>query len=72
MNKKNLTVDWTATEEKLANGEIHKIEQFAAMIGVSRPTAKKLLAAQFGNRIVFTRGRSGGIQFLRHNTPVTA
>jgi hypothetical protein len=40
------------------------------MFNVSRPTAKKMLEEYYGNRILFKRGRNGGIVFNAAAVPV--
>lgn len=63
MTSKNIIVDWDAITISLTNGTLTKIAHFAAQYGVSRPTAKKMLADHYGTSIVFNRGRTGGIVF---------
>lgn len=63
MTSKNINVDWTATTAALTSGQLTKIAQFAAQYGVSRPTAKKMLANQYGTAMIFNRGRTGGIVY---------
>ena len=63
MTSKNIIVDWDAITINLTNGTLTKIAHFAAQYGVSRPTAKKMLADHYGTSIVFNRGRTGGIVF---------
>jgi len=60
---KNNNINWNEISIKLSSGEYTKIEQFATLWGVSRPTAKKMLATKYGSQILFNRGRSGGIVF---------
>ena len=61
MPRKTITVDWNAVTSALSSGQMTKIEQFATQYGISRPTAKKMLADKYGTQIVFNRGRAGGI-----------
>jgi hypothetical protein len=63
MPRKIVNVDWSIVLNGLTSGSITKIEHFASMYNISRPTAKKMLAEKYGSSIVFTRGRSGGIVF---------
>jgi hypothetical protein len=72
MKRKQINVNWNDITDKLQRGEIAKIEDFSAIINTSRPTAKKILAEHYGDRIVFSRGRAGGIVFLPAPVSVTA
>ena len=63
MPRKTINVDWNAVTTALSSGQMTKIEQFASQYGVSRPTAKKMLADKYGNNIIFNRGRAGGIVY---------
>lgn len=72
MTSKNIIVDWNEITINLTNGTLTKIAQFAAQYGVSRPTAKKMLADHYGTSIVFNRGRTGGIVFNPVATTATA
>ncbi len=55
-----LTADtWKSVTEALASKT--DLPSLATVAGVSVPTARKLLAAKFGDRIVFARGRTGGV-----------
>lgn len=72
MPRKVINVDWTHVTAALTNGQWKKIEQFADFVGVSRPTAKKMLAEKYGNAITFNRGRSGGIVFNPTHETVAA
>lgn len=69
MARQKISVDWNAVSEDLASGQLTRIEQFATARGISRPTAKKLLAEHYGNAIIFVRGRSGGIVYNPANIP---
>jgi DNA-binding IscR family transcriptional regulator len=56
-----LTIDWTAVEgTHFANG-CGKLKAIAAHWGVSAPTAMKILAAHYGDRLIAKRGRTGGL-----------
>lgn len=59
----NRSIDWDFVTVQLASGQMNKLCQFATLVNVSRPTAKKLLVAQFGTRIIFSRGRTGGMMY---------
>jgi DNA-binding IscR family transcriptional regulator len=72
MARKTINVDWDSVTAALTNGQMTKIEQFATQYGISRPTAKKMLAEKYGNAIVFNRGRAGGIVFNPSSMAVTA
>jgi hypothetical protein len=63
-------IDWVMVTDHFTTGKITKIEQFASMFNVSRPTAKKMLEEYYGNRILFKRGRNGGIVFNAAAVPV--
>ena len=54
----NLTI--STVEEALANGRV-TLSMLATAAGVSVPTMRKHLAETFGDRITFTRGRTGGL-----------
>jgi hypothetical protein len=69
MSNNNTNVNWTEVEQNLSDGSLTKIEQFATKYTVSRPTAKKMLSDHFGSRLLFKRGRNGGMVF---NASVTA
>jgi hypothetical protein len=56
-------INWSVITDGLTDGSITKIEQIAKMIGVSRPTAKKLLTEKYGPNLIFKRGRSGGLVY---------
>jgi hypothetical protein len=72
MPRKTITVDWDSVTSALTSGQMTKIEQFATQYGVSRPTAKKMLADKYGSAIVFNRGRAGGIVFNPSASAVNA
>jgi|APGre2960657404_1045060.scaffolds.fasta_scaffold26047_2 hypothetical protein len=72
MPRKTITVDWDSVTSALSSGQMTKIEQFATQYGVSRPTAKKMLADKYGSAIVFNRGRAGGIVFNPSASAVNA
>jgi hypothetical protein len=61
--KMNRSIDWDYVTAQLASGQMNKLCQFATLVNVSRPTAKKLLVAQYGTRICFSRGRTGGMLY---------
>ena len=48
------------SEEAGANGRV-TLSRLATAAGVSVPTMRKHLAETFGDRITFTRGRTGGM-----------
>ena len=55
--KINLTL--SMVEEAFANGRV-TLSMLATAAGVSVPTMRKHLAETFGDRITFSRGRTGG------------
>lgn len=69
MSNNNININWTEVEQDLSNGSMTKIEHFATKYNLSRPTAKKMLSDHFGDRLLFKRGRNGGMVF---NPSVTA
>ena len=56
--KINLTL--SMVEEAFANGRV-TLSMLATAAGCSVPTMRKHLAEAFGDRITFSRGRTGGI-----------
>ena len=63
--KINLTL--SMVEEAFANGRV-TLSMLATAAGVSVPTMRKHLAEAYGDRITFSRGRTGGITLT---APVT-
>ena len=63
--KINLTL--SMVEEAFANGRV-TLSMLADAAGVSVPTMRKHLAETFGDRITFTRGRTGGMTLSSTST----
>ena len=50
---------WTSVTNALATQS--KLSALAEIAAVSVPTMRRLLTAQFGDRVQFARGRNGGV-----------
>jgi len=56
-----LTIDWSAVEGTYFQNGTGKLKSIATSWGVSAPTAMKILAAHYGDRLIAKRGRTGGL-----------
>jgi hypothetical protein len=70
MPRKIIIVDWDGVTEALCSGQLTKIEQFASLYKISRPTAKKMLSEKYGPGIRFHRGRGGGMSYYEDQRPM--
>lgn len=73
--KSTINLTLSMVEEAFANGRV-TLSMLADAAGVSVPTMRKHLAATFGDRITFRRGRTGGMtlssrKFLHTSTEST-
>lgn len=55
---------WTAVTQSLASQNKSDLVTLSAVASVSVPTMRKLLAEKFGSRILFERGRRGGVTLV--------
>lgn len=62
--KINVTLDFTNIEDRIAKGERVTVKHIAGEKKVSPPIVMRALAEHFGTRIVFKRGRTGGISLM--------
>ena len=61
-NKKvdKITVDWNQIDTELDSGRV-RLADHATTHSVSIPTMRKVFADHYGLRVVFKRGRTGGV-----------
>tara|TARA_R100001510_G_C7655602_1_gene214845 strand:+ start:878 stop:1132 length:255 start_codon:yes stop_codon:yes gene_type:complete len=64
--RKHIIVTASQIEEAFTNGRV-TVPMLAAKAGVSVPTMRRHLAETFGDRMIFRRGRTGGLTL----TPAT-
>lgn len=57
----NVTLDFNNIEERIAKGERVTVKHIAEELGVSPPVVRRAIENHYANRVVFTRGRTGGI-----------
>ena len=57
----NVTLDFASIEERIANGERVTVRHIAEELKVSPQIVRRALNEHYSNRVVFTRGRTGGI-----------
>ena len=67
-HKKVIVLPESQLQDSLNNGRV-TVAMLATAAGCSVPTMRKHLAEAFGDRITFSRGRTGGITLT---APVTA
>jgi len=56
------TINWTEIDQKITD-KTAKLSILAKELGFSSEDFRKLLVAHYGDRILFKRGRTGGIYF---------
>lgn len=57
------TTNWEEMDRAIMEGRA-KLRQIAQDHQVSEPTMRKVLVYHYGIRIIFQRGRTGGIRFV--------
>ena len=66
----NVTLDFASIEERIAKGERITVRHLAADLNVSPQIVRRALLDHYASRVVFSRGRTGGIQ-VKTASPVT-
>lgn len=54
-------VDWNGVSSTMESSGKLRLADFANEYGVSVPTMRKILERKFGSKIMFRRGRTGGV-----------
>lgn len=57
-----IVIDWDDIDNRIANGDM-KISVVAKELGLKQNILKNSLVEHYGNRIVFKRGRNGGVRW---------
>lgn len=57
----NVNLDFTNIEDRIAKGERVTVKHIANDLNVSPPIVRRAFESRYGNGVVFTRGRTGGI-----------
>lgn len=57
-----VTLDFASIEERIAKGERITVRHIAADMNVSPQIVRRALIEHYSSRVVFQRGRTGGIQ----------
>ena len=57
----NVTLDFASIEGRIANGERVTVRHIAEELKVSPQIVRRALNEHYTNRVMFTRGRTGGI-----------
>tara|TARA_R110002096_G_scaffold28772_3_gene87219 strand:- start:217 stop:546 length:330 start_codon:yes stop_codon:yes gene_type:complete len=57
----NVTLDFASIEGRIANGERVTVRHIAEELSVSPQIVRRALNEHYTNRVMFTRGRTGGI-----------
>ena len=66
----NLTLDFASIEERIAKGERITVRTLAVDHNVSPQIVRRALIEHYASRVVFQRGRTGGIR-VTDATPET-
>jgi DNA-binding GntR family transcriptional regulator len=66
----NVTLDFASIEERIAKGERITVRHLAADLNVSPQIVRRAFIEHYASRVVFSRGRTGGIQ-VKTASPVT-
>lgn len=66
----NVNLDFTTIEDRIAKGERVTVKHIAKDHNVSPPIVRRAIEQHFAGRVMFSRGRTGGI-VLRATTPAT-
>ena len=56
-------IDFASLSTRASSGERLTVKHLAREFGMKAPDVKRALVAHFGTRILFKRGRTGGIVF---------
>jgi hypothetical protein len=64
MTTQTANVDFSSIVNRANNGERITVKHLAREFKMKSVDLRKALVTEFGSRIVFKRGRTGGIQFL--------
>ena len=57
----NVTLDFTSIEDRIAKGERVTVRHIAEELSVSPQIVRRAMMERYATRVVFTRGRTGGI-----------
>lgn len=57
----NVTLDFASIEGRIANGERVTVRHIAEELSVSPQIVRRAMMERYATRVVFTRGRTGGI-----------
>ena len=59
----NVTLDFTSIEDRIAKGERVTVRHIAEELSVSPQIVRRAMTEHYATRVLFTRGRTGGIVF---------
>jgi hypothetical protein len=68
----SLTIDWSVVEAQLNGGTKVSLSILAKSLKVFPIDLRKIFATKYGDRIVFKRGRTGGVYWKAANTTAAA
>jgi hypothetical protein len=68
----SLQIDWSAVELQLNSGTKVSLSILAKSLKVFPIDLRKIFATKYGDRIVFKRGRTGGVYWKAANTTAAA
>ena len=57
----NVTLDFSSIEDRIAKGERVTVRHIAEELKVSPQIVRRAMMEHYASRVVFTRGRTGGI-----------
>jgi predicted transcriptional regulator len=64
----NVTLDFTDIETRIAKGERVTVKHIADENNVSPTVVRRAIEAHYANRVVFKKGRTGGINLKAKET----
>lgn len=67
----SIQIDWTSVEAQLNGGTKVSLSILAKTLKVFPIDLRKMFAAKYGDRIIFKRGRTGGVYWKAANTAAT-
>lgn len=67
-----VTLDFASIEERIAKGERVTVRHIAEEKGVSPQIVRRALLDHYSTKVVFTRGRTGGIAISNATPAATA
>ena len=67
----SIQIDWASVEAQLNGGTKVSLSILAKTLKVFPIDLRKMFAAKYGDRIIFKRGRTGGVYWKAANTAAT-